>query len=70
MTYKEPLSKENNAFSERAAKQRTSLFKDFWDFLRQNRKWWLLPILICLLLLGVLIVLGSTAAAPFIYTLF
>ena len=43
---------------------------EFWAFLAQNKKWWLLPIVIVMLLLGVLIFLSSTAAAPFIYTLF
>jgi drug/metabolite transporter superfamily protein YnfA len=43
---------------------------DFWAFLRYNKKWWLLPILVILLLLGVLVVLSGSAAAPFIYTLF
>jgi hypothetical protein len=40
------------------------------DFLRHSKKWWLTPILAVLLLVGLLVVLGSTAAAPFIYTLF
>ena len=39
-------------------------------FVGQNKKWWLAPILLSILLLGVLVALGSTAAAPFIYTLF
>jgi hypothetical protein len=39
-------------------------------FLRANKKWWLAPILVAILLLGLLVVLGGTAAAPFIYTLF
>jgi hypothetical protein len=43
---------------------------EFWDFLRHNKKWWLLPILIVLFLIGVLILLSGTAVAPFIYTLF
>jgi hypothetical protein len=43
---------------------------EFIDFLRHNKKWWLLPIVGVLLLLGVFIVLSTTAAAPFIYTLF
>ena len=43
---------------------------EYWAFLRHNKKWWLLPIVIVMLLLGVLIFLSSTAAAPFIYTLF
>jgi drug/metabolite transporter superfamily protein YnfA len=47
-----------------------NLLREFWDFLRFNKKWWLLPILITLLVLGLLMVLSGTAAAPFIYTLF
>ena len=50
--------------------QSESLASEFWDFLAQNKKWWLAPIVIVMLLLGVLIFLSSTAAAPFIYTLF
>ncbi len=41
-----------------------------WNFLVESRKWWLLPPILLLLLLGALLVLGQTAAAPFIYTLF
>jgi hypothetical protein len=45
--------------------------KDFWLFMIQRKKFWLLPIILVLLLLGVLIVFGgSSAMAPFIYTLF
>ena len=48
-----------------------SLLKEFWDFLKVRKKWWLTPIIIVLLLLGALIVFTqSTAVAPFIYTLF
>jgi hypothetical protein len=43
---------------------------DVVQFLVQNRKWWLMPIVIVLALVGVLLVLGGTSAAPFIYTLF
>jgi hypothetical protein len=43
---------------------------ELWAFITHNKKWWLTPILLMLLLLGVLIVLGGTGAAPFIYTLF
>lgn len=46
-----------------------SLAAEFWEFLRHNKKWWLLPILIVLLVFGVLIFLAGTGAAPFIYTL-
>jgi hypothetical protein len=46
------------------------LLGEFWDFLRHNKKYWLLPILVVLLLVGLLVFLSGTAAAPFIYTLF
>lgn len=47
------------------------LLKDLWAFLRVRKKFWLAPIVIVLLLLGVLIVLSQgSAVAPFIYTLF
>jgi hypothetical protein len=47
-----------------------SLISEFIGFLHENRKWWLLPIVIITLLLSVLIVLVNSPAAPFIYTLF
>ncbi len=47
------------------------LLKDLWDFMKERKKFWLLPIIIVLLLLGVLTVLTQgSAVAPFIYTLF
>jgi len=48
-----------------------SFIKELWAFIRNRRKYWLLPILIVMLLLGVLIVMAQgSAVAPFIYTLF
>jgi competence protein ComGC len=45
--------------------------RDLWLFLRERKKFWLVPMIIVFLLIGVLIVIaGSSAAAPFIYTLF
>jgi hypothetical protein len=45
--------------------------KDLWGFLKERKKFWLLPIILVLLLFGVLIVFTSgTAIAPFIYTVF
>ena len=44
---------------------------DLWDFMRERKKFWLAPIIIVMLLLGVLIVVAQgSAVAPFIYTLF
>ncbi len=48
-----------------------SVVIDFWAFLRQNKKWWLLPIVLLLLAVGVLLVFASTSVlAPFIYSIF
>jgi len=48
-----------------------SIIKEFWEFLRVRKKWWLAPIIMMLLLLGALIILTEgSAIAPFIYTLF
>jgi drug/metabolite transporter superfamily protein YnfA len=56
---------------ETAAQQPASgALGEVWLFLRHNRKWWLLPILIVLALFGLLTVLAGSGAAPFIYTLF
>ena len=45
--------------------------KEFLDFLKERKKYWLLPILLVLLIFGVLIVLSQgSAIAPFIYTIF
>ncbi|MCA1591198.1 MAG: DUF5989 family protein [Acidobacteria bacterium] len=48
-----------------------SLAGEVWMFLRQNKKLWLLPIIVVLLIMGVLLVFAQTSAlAPFIYTIF
>ena len=45
--------------------------KEFWEFLNERKKYWLLPIIIVLVLFGGLIILSQgTAVAPFIYTIF
>ncbi|MDH3719216.1 MAG: DUF5989 family protein [Planctomycetota bacterium] len=57
-------------FAEAAGQQQVGFFREFLDFLLHNKKWWLTPIVLVLLLVGALVMLGGTAAAPFIYTLF
>ncbi|MGV3611151.1 MAG: DUF5989 family protein [Fluviicola sp.] len=45
--------------------------RDLWRFMKERKKFWLAPVIIILLLIGVLIVFGgSSAIAPFIYSLF
>jgi hypothetical protein len=47
------------------------LIQDLWKFLKVRKKFWLLPIIIIMVLLGALLVLAQgSAIAPFIYTLF
>ncbi len=46
------------------------LVTEFIDFILHNKKWWLIPIVFVLLLLGLLVLLSGTGVAPFIYTLF
>jgi fluoride ion exporter CrcB/FEX len=50
--------------------QQSSFIGELWKLLRARKKYWMMPIIITLLLLGVLVFLSGTAAAPFIYTLF
>ena len=58
------------SFEDANAAGQSSLVSEFWQFLKQNKKFWLIPLIIGLLAFGLLIILGGTAAAPFIYTLF
>ncbi len=47
------------------------LLKELWQFLREEKKYWLVPIVILLVLFGILLVVAQgSAVAPFIYTLF
>jgi len=65
------MSQPKNEFEKAAAEQQDRGFLgELWDFLRENKKWWLIPIVVVLLLFGALIFLSSTGLAPFIYTLF
>ena len=57
-------------FAEQAQQASTGFVREFFDFLRHNKKWWLTPIILVLLLVGLIIVFGGSVAAPFIYTLF
>ena len=58
------------AFAREAEQRPAGLVREFWDFIRHYKKWWLVPIVVLLLLAGVIAILGGTAVAPFIYTLF
>ena len=62
--------KGNDFAAQAASGDRSSLLREFAEYLGHNKKWWLAPIIASILLLGALVLLGGTAAAPFIYTLF
>lgn len=48
-----------------------SLVRELWDYMRIRKKWWLLPIIVVMFLVGSLLVFAQgSALAPFIYTIF
>jgi hypothetical protein len=72
--HKSPITATRVDGAHNSPDDRTCVFeflRDFWGFLRVRKKYWLLPMLVVLGLLGILTVLAeSSAAGPFIYTLF
>jgi hypothetical protein len=63
-------SKNDKSLEELSRQPQPGIVAEFVDFLLHNKKWWLLPILIVLGLVGLLATMASTGAGPFIYTLF
>ena len=59
-----------NAFEQAQQEKQAGILKEFYLFLKHNKKYWMIPIVLTLLALAALILLGGTAVAPFIYTLF
>ena len=57
-----------SAFEE--AESEKGIVAEFWEFLMDNKKFWMIPIILVMLLLGLLIIFSGSSAAPFIYTLF
>ena len=50
---------------------KSSLAREFWDYIKTRKKWWLLPVMVTLVLIGFLLVFAQgSALAPFIYTVF
>ena len=67
---KERTTKSGTAFAREAEQRQSTFVRELLDFMRTNKKWWLTPIILALVLVGALIFLSGTVAAPFIYTLF
>ncbi len=57
-------------FARQAEDASGGLLREYINFLRDSKKWWLTPIIVVLLLFGIIVALGGGAVAPFIYTLF
>ena len=62
--------KDTTDFAAQADARRTTLLHEIWHFLAHNRKWWLLPIIVVLIVLGAFVLIGGSGVAPFIYALF
>ena len=67
---KKPNTETPNEFERASRDSPPTLIAEFLQFIVENKKWWLIPILLAFGLLGLLVILSSTGAAPFIYTLF
>ena len=61
-------SDSEKSLEQSAEQAQDGILHEFWDFLRYNKKWWLTPIILGLLVVGTLVLLS--AATPFIYNLF
>jgi len=62
--------KQPSRFEQQASESQRGMVGEMVSFLLHNKKWWLLPTIVVLLLVGLFVVLGATGAAPFIYTIF
>lgn len=58
------------SFAQAAEEEQPGLLREFVEFLFESKAWWLTPIIIVLLLVGLLVVLSGSVVAPFIYPIF
>ncbi|MCH2371159.1 MAG: DUF5989 family protein [Pirellulales bacterium] len=70
MTEEENLIDSKSEFESHASQSDIGVDQEFVLFLKHNKKWWLTPIVIALLLIAAIAISAGTGAAPFIYTLF
>ena len=61
---------EPNLFEQEAGQSRLGILGEFWEFLRTNKKWWLTPIILVIVLLTLFGILSQSVIAPSIYPLF
>jgi len=66
----EPPNDTSVSFAQAAEEEQPGLLQEFAEFLWESKAWWLVPIIIVLLLVGLLVVLSGSVVAPFIYPIF
>jgi hypothetical protein len=66
----EPAKDAAVSFAQAAEEEQPGLVREFVEFLLESKAWWLTPIIIVLLLVGLLVVLSGSVVAPFIYPIF
>lgn len=59
-----------NEFTAHAQQDRTNILQEFWGFICHNKKWWLTPIILLIMFVGIMVIIGSGGVGPFIYALF
>ena len=59
----------NEQFARQAKEAPPGLLKEYWYFLRHSKKWYMIPTIILLLLLGLLVALSASGLMPFIYAI-
>ena len=69
MSEQKTMSEGKTKFEKAGEDKPLSLAEEFFVFVTENKKWWLIPILLVLSVVGLFVALASTGAAPFIYTL-
>lgn len=60
----------DKSFEEEASEGQSGFLAEFGTFLLYNTKWWLTPIIVVILLIGLAVMLGGSGVAPFIYAIF
>lgn len=65
-----PAVEATSAFAQQAEQASPGIVREFIQFLGENKKWWLIPILVAVGLIAMLVALSSSAVAPLIYPLF
>ncbi len=63
-------SDDRERFERLASQDQPGIVAEFYEFLRDNKKWWLVPILVVIATFGIFAALAGTGVAPFIYTMF